>query len=755
MGITWYVFAKSPSKEGPLKNLLDRPFARMKVSTSLDKSFSMINGRWEVCLPVTTFYKLDVRGVGRLLPSWQNRLGLKGEFENKHQFETLRINMQSDDTSVALATLKDKIDGDYVLLPKCGGACGSLRRKSGSLDDSDVFFFLSSGRATLSRDDFFVVASSFHRTAHDEYREIFLEIAAGFCPIVSRTSAEEVVDYHDVVSCTSFGRWIAQENMAMKELLNCDMILTRPRSPLDVPMYDSGWKVCPELLSSEVILNSNDDLVSYCLKLGGSVEVNLQKSKKIFRDIAFVTSRWSLPSLFADGQWSPLRQPKASGSIEESQCMKCAPLKPTVKWTLVSKGKKSLFVPLEDGKEAAVYERALKNRPKPWLLRMAVVDGSSEFKRTTTMTIQVGCNAVSLAQRSLGLLPINSFPRLLMKETLGNEVSSCLFDWRVVLHTDNGVAFPNLLFTSNKRDDEAGQPPRFVRYKLRKEQLRSLTWMLNQESSAKPFFEEEVAEAILPGLNWRIEGRVRRPVLVRGGIIADEVGYGKTAITLGLIDSAEAVNGPPAQPPKDYRSRYIYTNATLVVVPKHLMGQWPCEVEKFLGKSKKVCVIKDLSSLNNLTINDIQRADIVIVSFAVLNNETYFSRLARLAGINPDCFPKGSGGSRHFAAVYSQCLQSLPAQVETIIHNCGEAFNKITDAAKAHGNKDPVVLLDGKKSAYKNDTAAFNVVRANKTVGNADSDPWGLSNTAVKKNYLKMSCPPLEMFFWQRLVVDE
>ena len=47
--------------------------------------------------------------------------------------------------------------------------------------------------------------------------------------------------------------------------------------------------------------------------------------------------------------------------------------------------------------------------------------------------------------------------------------------------------------------------------------------MLSQEATSTPFFEEEVVEAVLPSLNWRAEGRVRRPVLVRGGIVADEV----------------------------------------------------------------------------------------------------------------------------------------------------------------------------------------------------------------------------------------
>jgi hypothetical protein len=117
--------------------------------------------------------------------------------------------------------------------------------------------------------------------------------------------------------------------------------------------------------------------------------------------------------------------------------------------------------------------------------------------------------------------------------------------------------------------------------------------MLEREVTNQPFFEEEITEAILPSLGWRAESRVRRPVLARGGIVADEVsqimlvyaecilvpflslmylfqvGYGKTAITLGLIDSV--VTAPPV--PKEYCDGYIESSATLVVVPAHLMGQ--------------------------------------------------------------------------------------------------------------------------------------------------------------------------------------
>jgi hypothetical protein len=84
--------------------------------------------------------------------------------------------------------------------------------------------------------------------------------------------------------------------------------------------------------------------------------------------------------------------------------------------------------------------------------------------------------------------------------------------------------FQELRLTSNKTDNQAEQPPGFEGcFPLRKEQRRSLQWMLHQEANTVPFMEEEVVEAVLPNLNWRAEGRAQRPVLVRGGIIADEV----------------------------------------------------------------------------------------------------------------------------------------------------------------------------------------------------------------------------------------
>jgi SNF2 family DNA or RNA helicase len=78
------------------------------------------------------------------------------------------------------------------------------------------------------------------------------------------------------------------------------------------------------------------------------------------------------------------------------------------------------------------------------------------------------------------------------------------------------------------------------------------------------------------------------------------VGYGKTCITLAAIDSNPATESL-SETCKFCESGYVHTEATLVVVPTHLMGKWPQEVEKFLGKSsKKVVMIKNMASLNKI-----------------------------------------------------------------------------------------------------------------------------------------------------------
>ena len=152
-------------------------------------------------------------------------------------------------------------------------------------------------------------------------------------------------------------------------------------------------------------------------------------------------------------------------------------------------------------------------------------------------------------------------------------------EWQIVRHAEMDTAAPLEPFklTSNRRDPAAMQPPGWnvKQFPLRPEQLRSLHWMLERESSDQaPFVEEEVAESVLPALGLRMDGRARVKRLVRGGIIADQVGYGKTAITIGAILANQIqwpVPGALGTASKPVPVRAIPTKATLVLAPSQLL----------------------------------------------------------------------------------------------------------------------------------------------------------------------------------------
>lgn len=323
------------------------------------------------------------------------------------------------------------------------------------------------------------------------------------------------------------------------------------------------------------------------------------------------------------------------------QCERCAPTAPKLRW--LQTGKK--VVPVEDPVQAGEYERRLKKRPNPFVTQLKLDESGVGM-------IRVGINIPTLLHRALSRLPTH------------NRTEKPLLSWRLDTNYTPSVNanLPKFVILSNKTDKEHAQPPNF-KIPLRKEQLRSLEWMLKQESNeVAPFIEEEISEAVLAPLGWRAEGRAQRPVRVRGGVLADQVGYGKTAITLGLIDCTH----------KNVKKEFatmgrvpgkISVKGTLIIVPPHLTRQWNSEVEKFTGKNRfKVIVISTVANLNGVTIEDIQEADIIIIASNIFKSGVYLENLESLAAAGE--LPAKEG--RHFNAQLEKSLENLRVQVDRL-----------------------------------------------------------------------------------------
>jgi hypothetical protein len=381
-------------------------------------------------------------------------------------------------------------------------------------------------------------------------------------------------------------------------------------------------------------------------------EVDKVHERSVFRSLAWLLERIRHIDDNFKGSWQTAELPE-----EISNCERCSPSAPQLQW--VSAGKK--MVALEDAVQAGEYERSLKKRPSPFVTQLKLDDNG-------VGTVRVGFNAPTLLHRALSRLPS------------AGRTERPILTWR--LNTNftptASLNLPKFVILSNKRDKEHAQPPHF-KTPLRKEQLRSLEWMVQQEADdAPPFVEEEISEAILHPLGWRAEGRAQRPVLVRGGVLADAVGYGKTATTLGLIDCTQETVEEDFERMGRVDGK-IAIKGTLIIVPPHLTRQWESETRKFTNKHFKVITIASLSNLNPLTIEDFQNADIIIVASGLSKSQAYADNLQLFAGNG--ILPSSPG--RHFNARLQEISESLKAQTNRLQDEGAAAVMKEIKRAQA------------------------------------------------------------------------
>jgi len=312
--------------------------------------------------------------------------------------------------------------------------------------------------------------------------------------------------------------------------------------------------------------------------------------------------------------------------------------------------------------------------------------------------------------------------------------------------------------------------------------------MIEQEASPRPWVEEEVAEALLPQLGWQAEAKATREVVIRGGVLADAVGYGKTCITLALIAARRKHD---ANLPKS--ADRIPLKATLVVVPKHLFGQWGTEVQKFAGSGLKCIAISDVAKLKQYSLADFQDADVVIIAQSILSSPRFWPYTADFAASHVDIKTDDKAG-RYFRHCVAETMDALGTQVKRLVNEGSKAaYEAIQTARKNRRNvsadeefipltrkmkvrpplarSDPSRLAlgrstDSSPSLARPQNKQSKVVDPNfkappkPDVGRQgkeqiEADPWGLRDQSVRRDWTELQGPPLAMFLWARVVLDE
>ncbi|KIL69305.1 hypothetical protein M378DRAFT_190475 [Amanita muscaria Koide BX008] len=629
----WRLFA-SPEQQEPanaeIRRILGSPIGRFVCSGGL------FTGHWEFALPQQISFKLKIQGAGPLVPSWEARLGLMGEnFKSQKVYSELHIKVPTD----AIKLLDRDISGTYTLLEKCGTANGGLHQRRASGEDGDMppLFLLFDPHRTDDSQDFFVFSISIQRLEYLESRPIVCRLDASWQ--LSDKSEEQSVAAHIPY------KWVPVKKAKLKASLIQDAFFSVPKNDLSIPVSQDACQNATALLVCRVPLHGQ---AGPEWPRSEWAEVDKVHERSTFKALAWLLERVR----HVDDRLMSWQ--KVSKLQQQNNCERCAPSAPKLQW--VHQGRKA--VPVEDPVQAGKYERRLKRRPNPFMVQHKLDDNE-------TGIVRIGINVSSLLHRAMSRLPVK------------DRHEPVKFSWRLNTNFTPAatIDLPKFALTSNKKDKKHTQPPNF-KIPLRKEQLRSLEWMLEQESpDVEPFVEEEISEAILSPLGWRAEGRAQRPVHIRGGVLADQVGYGKTAITLGLIDCASEQVEEEFSDIDTFPGK-IPVKATLIVVPPHLYRQWQSEVKKFTGNRFQVLVLASQSDLNRASIKDFTKADIVIAVSTLLKSETYLTNLELIAGAED--LPSKDG--RHFNAALDKTLEHLKEKVDLLREHGGAALKKEIEA---------------------------------------------------------------------------
>lgn len=767
-GAEWRLFAQIPKAEpvdSTLRKLLQHPCARMTPAES-----NLFNGRWQFCVPSTTQIPITIEGKGRLTRSWESRIGLQDlEFADKQVWTELRIQV----CQPSAASLELDISGDYKWLPDCGTASAGLHKRVSGHDSLPLFFFLDPERTGDSAKDQFVFSSDITRLSYGDVRSTVARVECSWRPS-ARTGPQHV-------KCSTFGEWIDCGSVALRPLASSKATFAVPTDDFHIAiakgtsetasLANSVNQNCAAavntLLCCKVAL-SNGNEVGW--KKGDWIPVDQTNERALFASFAWLTEKARDLNGFPR-KWRSLQLP-----ANFRRCQECAPNRPTIAWRLDEQTKPAKIVPYEDPREAGFYERAIKARPGPFVTRVRIND-----KNVGVLTIDL--NVCTLVHRAVANL-------------CGDDSSNGVnVSWRLDTKFiwQPHITLPEFKFPNNMNDAQSVQPPHWIG-RLRSEQLRSLSWMVSREAGdVEPFFEEEVEEAVLPQMGWRAEGRARRSRQIRGGVLADHVGYGKTAITLGLIDMQFGANNRVLPAPGNGK---IPIKATLIVVPAHLIPQWKREIKKFLGETYRVLAIHNQTKLGNSTIHDFITADIIIAAWSMFDNDTYLEKLAAFAAL-PEA-PSNSG--RAFQAWYQRALNRMSRHVDTLITSGASNLREMLGIELAAAEEDEELLkfVPSKRirgTAYalaqqgKPETTDPNSGEARKRkaeVLDADDDQsvyventpeadgqtdepvdlkdrpkatsqdfFGLRSSAAKANWVQVRCPLFQLFEFNRLVVDE
>lgn len=690
----WRLFAHAP-KDLPVndrsRTLLRQPVARSRVQST---SKSLTQGVWEVRIPKATSFPMIIHGSGSKLASWWARNEMP-DFLGHYVWENLTIDVDG----------ADHVNGVYRHLPQCGTACNGLYKKVGD-DTTPLYLFLDPTRIGSPKEDCFVFSHNKAVLEYDEVRPIVARIAPPWRPwstdektktlgIPETTKAKLVID--DV--------W---------QSLSADVKLSTEHTNLDISV-----PVDTTRFIESVNCTTAATMISCAMPERQTLKVLRPEHPGFFEEYSWIfeAMRRHLPQ----DRWLALRS-----VLVDHECESCAPARPELRWALSDNGN---IVPQEDPSSAAAYERAIKSRPDPFLIQISPDGGK----------LDVGINITSLAHRAGARL----------RHHCGAE-PKLSYVWRFTTGAKQAESFTFKPFSlSPTADIEPCLGDLGLEIDLFPKQRLALAWMRKQELGVD-FMLEEVEESSIASLGWQAEVKAQTSVVVRGGICADHPGFGKTILSLALIESEWIEKGKPkilseivARQPAA-TTGLITIAATLIICPASLLKQWKAEIVAKVRDERTVITLNTMADFGKYNMANFETASIVLVNRAILGNQAYAERIATFAGVPGPAAKSG----RSFAHWLRSVEGDIPSHVEILDRGLG------LKPLQRH-------LKSVYKKNLESDRFKMSVpsrrLRGKEYVASKSKTTTSVENTAAGSEIdtTQIGRPLLEWFYFNRILVDE
>lgn len=578
--ISWLLFAK-PSESEPVASLnriiLDKPIARMTPVSEC-----ILVGEWEICAPLSSRAKMTIHGTGTRIPSYEQTCGLEAP---RHKDSRVWSELVVDGSDQDVKELDVDIRGTYKSLPRCGMAKATLHKKEASADSPAVYMFLDPVKYGAPEGDMFAFSLEHRRITGYDSRLTIAQVSHKWRSWCAGDQPDPVSIYHR--------RWrkvetAALEPFGMDSLIDCWTL--KPATSITI-----GNAECNKANVPIALFSAPASVIELPWQRGPwrAIDSGLQSSLEA--SFSWMVQRAAGFTGFE--QWN-----RVGG--QGQTCGVCAPQKPGILWASVQGRVKAFEHPVE----AREYERRVKKKP-PIFGLFHRIDEDGVGRLLITVNVQ------ALVHRAWDTL-------------IGPRADgSASFSWRLVPNAHSvAPIWENPGIVSNHGNPQA-KPTHFM-IELRPEQKRSLFWMISQEQEDIPDFEEEeTEEAFLPLTAWRAEGRATVQKKIRGGVLADQVGYGKTAVTLALISTRLEHDKQAWQ-----IDGLIPCAATLIIVPEHLISQWREEINKFTDIAPGEVLALNPGALAKKTVGDIQEAKIILVPLNMFGLDTYYKGMRKFTG---------------------------------------------------------------------------------------------------------------------------